>query len=301
MSIENEYYAEKKLLENAQANLAKAEELDIEKMNDEQLAARQRLITSAKEEIAESEEILSEIKDELKEFINNGGEVSKELKEELSNEDDSSEDDVVEFEVVSTKDGDISISGYVYVDELDDEHPLNFYDRNGFECGTRVPSNPYDDMSPNWEAYEKLSSAFQSDELFLQFLSDFADENKTIDRGEYNLLINDGAIFEVEYRDYHSTEWGSDYYMAFTPKFNGEKVILNEEVCFHDPYTDEKVKVKDMIYENGEYIIEIPKSYWEYPQMEGICGGTVATEIISDYKIAFKKAYDMTINHGEDY
>ena len=221
--------------------------------------------------------------------------------EELSNEDDSSEDDVVEFEVVSTKDGDISISGYVYVDELDDEHPLNFYDRNGFECGTRVPSNPYDDMSPNWEAYEKLSSAFQSDELFLQFLSDFADENKTIDRGEYNLLINDGAIFEVEYRDYHSTEWGSDYYMAFTPKFNGEKVILNEEVCFHDPYTDEKVKVKDMIYENGEYIIEIPKSYWEYPQMEGICGGTVATEIISDYKIAFKKAYDMTINHGEDY
>ena len=209
--------------------------------------------------------------------------------EDESSEDDS-EDTVIEFEVVSKEDDDISISGYVYIDELEDEHPLNFYNSQGIECGTRVPSNPYDDMS-NWGAYEKLSSAFQSDELFLQFLSDFADENRTIDRGDYLLKINEGAIFEVESHDYHSNEWDSQYHMAFTPKFNGEKVLLDEEAYFLDPYTDEEVKVRDMIYENGAYIIEIPKSYWEYPQMEGICGGTVATEIIDDYKIAFEKVY----------
>lgn len=96
----------------------------------------------------------------------------------------------IEFKAMS-KNG-IIIAGYVYESEIEDEHPLNFYDKNGFEDGSRVPLNPYSEDDSRWEDYEKLSSAFQSDELLLQFLSDFAEEDKSIDRGNYILIINNG-------------------------------------------------------------------------------------------------------------
>lgn len=102
---------------------------------------------------------------------------------------------VIEFEVISKLINSVTIKGYVNIDEIDDENSLRFYDHQGLECGSYVPSNPYKNGAMLWnDAYEELSYSFQSDEMFLQFLSDYSDEDKIVDRGEYLLKINDGGL-----------------------------------------------------------------------------------------------------------
>lgn len=102
---------------------------------------------------------------------------------------------VIEFEVISKLINSVTIKGYVNIDEIDDENPLRFYDHQGLECESYVPPNPYKNGVMLWnDAYEELSYSFQSDEIFLQFLSDYSDEDKTVDRGEYLLKINDGRL-----------------------------------------------------------------------------------------------------------
>ena len=99
-------------------------------------------------------------------------------------------ENIIEFEVRSKVNEDISISGYVDYNELDDDEPLWFYDQFGLESSNRVPKNPYREDRGELEEYEKVKGAFQSDVLFLQYLADFHDENKTVDRGDYLLIIN---------------------------------------------------------------------------------------------------------------
>lgn len=99
------------------------------------------------------------------------------------------ENEIVEFKVVK---GDSYIGGYMYLEDADSEEALHFYDSHGFEAGFHVPKNPWPEHTEGWDNYETLSSEFQSDDLFIQFLVDFAKENKTIDRGEYILIINEG-------------------------------------------------------------------------------------------------------------
>lgn len=103
--------------------------------------------------------------------------------------------DVIEFECISKNDNDVKISGYIDINTVDDDEPdMYFYDQQGLECGSYVPSNPFEEGTDDWEAYDELSSAFQSDEMFLQFLSDYSDEDRTVDRVDYLLKINDGEL-----------------------------------------------------------------------------------------------------------
>ena len=91
--------------------------------------------------------------------------------------------EVVEF---SCKYGTASFSGYAYVEDLDDFDYIHYYDRNNQPQGSL--SNAYFEGTP--EDIEALQIAFSNDILFGQFLADFADEEKTIDRGDYILKIN---------------------------------------------------------------------------------------------------------------
>ena len=86
MSLENEYYNEKQMLKNAEEKLAKFESLDVSKMTQEQIEAKERGIRRAKEDIKESKEIIEEIREELLEFIKDGGKISEITKKELHNE-----------------------------------------------------------------------------------------------------------------------------------------------------------------------------------------------------------------------
>ena len=85
---------------------------------------------------------------------------------------------------------DISIKGFVDLDEIDDDECIQYYNYQGFENGYNIPTNPY--TEPNeYQEYEMLKEALFTDDLFLQFLWDFKDENKIIEREDYTLIIND--------------------------------------------------------------------------------------------------------------
>jgi len=289
MSLENEYYTEKQLLENAREKLAKMEELDIENMTQEQLEARERVIKRAKEDIKESEELLTEIKEELVEFIDNGGEISEEIKEEIN----YFESFDVSFKIVSNRNEEVYVEGYVTINDSEAED-IDWY----FWNGTGYQSRRFlfhDGISI------KGSTIEQENEL-AQFESDLADdglwiddailqsddtENRTYVRENLILIINEGAKFEIEYEDYDS-DWDCQYYMRFIPKFNGNTIILHEDVYYEDPYTYDETKVSDIVYDNG-YVVEIPKSFWEDD-----CD--YKDEIISYYTESFKKAYAQSIS-----
>ena len=51
----------------------------------------------------------------------------------------------VYFTIVSKKYDEVCVNGYVNISEIDDEKPLNFFNR--YDCGVNkyVPQNPYTD------------------------------------------------------------------------------------------------------------------------------------------------------------
>ena len=102
--------------------------------------------------------------------------------------------ETVEFEIISKTNKEISIEGFVDLSDIDDESPLQFYNPTTYQPQWQVPDNPYPE-NRQYDLhldYELLCSAFQSDGMFLQYLSDFSTEDKTIIREDYILKINDG-------------------------------------------------------------------------------------------------------------
>lgn len=96
------------------------------------------------------------------------------------------------FEAISKNCDDVTIEGFTTLEDLDnDERPFEFLDSNG-NLQWNVPSNPWPEnrQYDRYVDYEVLTSEFQSDDLLLQYLADYAEESVTIDRGEYILKIN---------------------------------------------------------------------------------------------------------------
>lgn len=107
--------------------------------------------------------------------------------------------ETIEFECISKENCDVKIAGYVFVDDIDDDvTDIYFYDDCGLEAGNYVPKPHCQEGSSEFEAYYDVVEAWKTDDLFLQFLSDYSDEDRTVDRGDYFLKINDGASFEFE-------------------------------------------------------------------------------------------------------
>lgn len=85
----------------------------------------------------------------------------------------------------------VQIEGFVYVDEIDNENCVQYINYQGLPNGYNIPTNPYT-KPKECQEYEILQKALFTDDLFLQFLWDFKDENKIIERVDYTLIINDG-------------------------------------------------------------------------------------------------------------
>lgn len=126
-----------------------------------------------------------------------------------------SERDIVEFECVY---GTATLNGYAYVDELDDDAPLHFYDANGFETSILPISQDSDNGDEN-----QLYVAFVEDCQFLQFLSDLSIGSSTIDRGTYTLRINGGTQLEVTYEK--AEEYGYGEYDALIRFSFGDTIV----------------------------------------------------------------------------
>ena len=314
VSLENEYFTWKQALKNAQEKLAKMESLDVEKMTQEQLEARERVIKGAKEEIKECEEMLEEIKEELVEFINNGGEVSEKTKEAIN----YFEPIRVDFKIVSNRNDEVYIEGYVNINDAEAEDvDWYYYDAQGMATSQMfVEHNGVDGFKgatdkQKWEVEQFRGDygedAFWIDEVILQ--SD-EDENKTHVRENLTLIINEGATFEVEickyepldfYTNYSNAfEIGRQYFMTFKPKYNGESVVdlikeyLEYGILEH-PYTYDMITANTPKYNESpadfnkdSIAMEVPKICfkWEDDYEED-----TVDDILSEFKDALESAY----------
>ena len=162
------------------------------------------------------------------------------------------EDTIIEFRAVKGED---EIAGYMYLSEADDEQPLHFYDKNGFEIGTHLP---YQET--------ELYIAFTEDSMLIQFLVDFATENRTFEREGYTLHINEGALMEAEVTraDKEHDQGGYEAcYGHIKFKFNGKPLKLDEDYGIELIDKLEDSTQSTVTYKNGCYYAEFPTSFWE--------------------------------------
>jgi len=84
---------------------------------------------------------------------------------------------IIEFEATFKQE---TISGFLDIENIDDETPLQFYDHNN-QPQWHIPKNPNDmDLQYEWWAdYDYLSTIFQETDI-IQYLCDYSNEDKTI-------------------------------------------------------------------------------------------------------------------------
>lgn len=207
----------------------------------------------------------------------------------------------IEFQITYAKNENVYENGYCEIpDDLDEEVEYFFYNQSGLTQPRRFIH--HDEIGLNRiGATDEQMSEVDNFKLELAEFVDFIaeaielaeeDDNRTYFKGDLIITINEGAKFTVLFEDYNNPEWDSQYYMAATVMFNNQRVVLDEDVFFEDPYTYEDYNVgSDVIYENGAYVVEIPKSYWEDDK-----SGITKEEIINNYTEAFRDAYAQTIS-----
>lgn len=133
---------------------------------------------------------------------------------------------IIEFECVY---GTAKFAGYAYAEDLDDDEPLHFYDRN---LGSQTSL-----QNAHFEGTEEdqinLHEAFTGDFMFTQWLSDCQDESITVDRGDYTLHINGGTQLEMSIEKVD--EWHRGDYLNAKISFKFGDVVLDddllEELC----------------------------------------------------------------------
>lgn len=205
--------------------------------------------------------------------------------------------ETVNFKIVSNKNDEVYMEGFVEIhDDLAEDVDWNYWTGNGYQTTPFYHHDAEDIKGLTVEQNRDIDTFkedYSDDALWIDtcILQSSEDENRTYVRENCTLIINDGAKFEVEYEDYESSEWDADYYMAFTLKWNGEIVSLDEDSYWENPFTYEEFLVgDDILHENGAYIVEVPKCIWEDPE-ETEMNEKIMDEMCDSFLWAFKKSY----------
>ena len=176
----------------------------------------------------------------------------------------------IEFECISKMYNDVKLAGYIYADDLDaDVTDIYFYDDYGLEAGNYVPKPHCKEGSDEFENYYDVVEAWKTDDLFLQFLSDYSDENRTVDRGEYFLKINDGAKMELDITSIWDCPEGNhplhQYWAKVVPKFNGKSLFeynLDTFALLDD--LQGIYEFEDGYIDKGAFWMEMPKGIYNW-------------------------------------
>ena len=233
MNLENEYLHLKQELKFEEEKLAKFEAIDISDKTDEQIEARNRGIKSVKKSIEEIKELIEEVKEELKELIQNGGEVSQATIDELQEADETDPFEItVHFKIVSNKNENVYIEGYVDInDEEAEDVEWYYYDAQGFATQHMfVEHNQVDGFKgPTYEQQVEIDTFrddYAADALWIDecILQSEEDENRTYLRENCTLIINEGAKMECEIREPDAFLNMGDYVVEVIPFFNGKRV-----------------------------------------------------------------------------
>mgnify|MGYP004444646405 FL=1 len=99
-----------------------------------------------------------------------------------------SEDNIIVFEVASNE-ANFVIDGRVYIDEIDGEDPIIWYNKQGLP--TSSIHNVYsaiDSTSEKGYILDTFISDIQGDDMLLQYIHDL-ETGQSVDRGVYTLTI----------------------------------------------------------------------------------------------------------------
>lgn len=197
----------------------------------------------------------------------------------------------IEWTAILKENEQITIEGFVNKDEINDDECMQYYDHNGFENGYNFPNNPYPkNRQYDWYMdWEKLSMELKTDNI-LQCLRKFANEYKTIDRGEYILvIIGSQEIKGVDKMDYKNASFKEVReqdveYLRNVIKKIADKIEYDE---YFGGWSIGETPLRDYIYEEENTILN-PK------ELEGFM-----EEIIED-ELNIPKGDDTMINKIAD-
>lgn len=272
MSLENEYFHLKQELKSEEETLKKFEAIDISDKTDEQIEARNSGIARVKKSIKEIKELIEEVEEELKEFIQNGGEVSQITIDELqeSNETDPFEI-TVHFKIVSNKNENVYIEGYVDInDEEAEDVDWYYWNGSGYNNNQIIWHDGVQITGATWEQENEIAQ-FESDLvddnewITDAILQSNDDENRTHVRENVTLIINEGAKIECEIRELESHEYRGDFVVEVIPKWNGEKIDDFAEYMkeFSEEFDPWNVEDDSTSVEKGHIYFEMSKDYWD--------------------------------------
>lgn len=91
------------------------------------------------------------------------------------------------------KKGNVELEAYIDINTIDDDEPEGGYRLIPYVCDyqTRIPANPYNEFSQEYIDYEKIVEVDHVDwDEISQWLWDFQDETRTVERNGYDLIIN---------------------------------------------------------------------------------------------------------------
>lgn len=178
----------------------------------------------------------------------------------------------IEFEIISSKNPQISQMGYVEVPADEEEMPEWFYyDQSGMpqpRMFTHHDGIGINQIGATDEQEKELNDFLHQVQFkYVDFVDDIIilseeDEHKTYHKGDLIIKINGGAKMECEIKE--DIPYKGDFVVEVIPKFNGEvlplaKYMSQNGVDFDPWYCEDDTTV----IEKGHIYFEMSKDYWE--------------------------------------
>lgn len=175
----------------------------------------------------------------------------------------------VNFKIISNKNPDVYVEGYVAInDEEAEDVDWYYWNGSGYNNNQIIWHDGVQITGATWEQENEIAQ-FESDLvddnewITDAILQSNDDENRTHVRENVTLIINDGAKMECEIKE--PVEYRGDYTVELIPKFNMEIIedfaeYMNEFSEEFDPWD---VDDGSSCVENGHIYFEMSKDYWD--------------------------------------
>lgn len=174
----------------------------------------------------------------------------------------------VNFKIVSNKNDEIYVEGYVTInDEEAEDTDWYYWNGSGYSLQRVIWHDGVQITGATWEQGNEIAqfeSALVDDDEWITdaILQSNDDENGTYVRKNITLLINDGAKMECEIKE--DIQYRGDFVVEVIPKFNGEFIQLAKYMSQNgidfDPWGCQD---DTTVIEKGHIYFEMSKDYWD--------------------------------------
>lgn len=176
----------------------------------------------------------------------------------------------VNFKIISNKNQDIYVEGYVTInDEEAEDVDWYYWNGSGYNNNQIIWHGGVQITGATWEQENEIAQ-FESDLvddnewITDAILQSNDDENRTHVRENVTLIINDGAKMECEIKEPDAFLNMGDYVVELIPQFNGKRIdiasYMAETFEEFDPW---QVNDDSSFIEDGHIFFEMSKDYWD--------------------------------------